>query len=150
MSIYEKDSYSQSKVVFLAGPIEYWWGERFMSPAAIAYREHRDMVAELLVKAGYLVYRPDRAFKGNWNERMQGVNDYVLSLVDAVVYMTPEGILALGTDHEVDYARSLSKPVFHCPPTTRHDSVAEPDCWNTVNRAGIYALISILEEELSA
>jgi hypothetical protein len=75
-------------------------------------------VESLFVEAGFLVYKPHRAFSGRWNERFQGVNDHVLGLVDAVVYMTPDGIPALGTDHEVAYAKSLGKPIFHLPPVS--------------------------------
>ena len=116
MSIYNKESYSQSKVVFLAGPIEWWWGERFDTPEARMYRAWRDSLSLGLVKAGYLVYRPWDAFKGNWNERMQGVNDFVLLKSDFVIDMTPRHVIALGTDHELDLALRNGIKTLYAPP----------------------------------
>lgn len=123
MSIYEdKESYSQSRCVFLGGPIEHWWDtpenpDMFNSFLARAYRLHRELLNRAFVEAGYLVYRPHEAFKGPWNEKMQDVNDYILERCDAFVNMTPPslGIVALGTDHEVRQAGRLGVPVFNAP-----------------------------------
>jgi nucleoside 2-deoxyribosyltransferase len=118
-------TYNKSKSVFLAGPIEYWWGteeepDRFNSPAAVAYREHRDRVRDWFVDNHFLVYSPHNAFKGDWNEKMQPVNDYVLGLCDIVVDLTPDSFLrrTFGTAHEVDLAYELNKAVF-CIPTQK-------------------------------
>jgi len=121
MSLYEKESYSQSKVVFLAGPIEWWWGERFHSLEAVHYRAHREYVSQCLVEAGYLVYRPWDAFKGSWNERMQDVNDFVLLKSDIVIDMTPPGVEAIGTAHEVGTALRNIIPVRGFPPMPNDD-----------------------------
>lgn len=122
MSIYGKESYSQSRTVFLGGPIEHWWNteenpDMWHSPLAVAYRKWRDILNQAFVDKGYLVYRPHEAFKGPWNEKMQTVNDYVLGHSDAFVNMTPTGydIVALGTDHETQQAVWKKVPVFHAP-----------------------------------
>lgn len=116
MSIYNKESYSQSKIVFLAGPIEAWWDtpeepDKFNSPAARAYRRFRDILEKELKKRGYLVYKPHDAFGGNWNEKAQSVNDGAIRIADILVNMTPPGVKALGTNHEVAYARRLGIPI---------------------------------------
>lgn len=115
--IYDKESYSQSKVVFLAGPIEWWWQEgRFDTPEAEEYRQWRDALCDALVSEGFLVFRPFEGFKGSWNERMQSVNDYVLARCDVVIDMTPPGVVALGTQHEVALAKSMGIPILAAPP----------------------------------
>lgn len=128
MSIYDKESYSQSRAGFLAGPIEHWWDtpenpDMWNSPLAVAYRVWRGMLNDAFVKEGYLVYRPHESFKGPWNEKMQDVNDFVLSRSDFLVDMTPAGyeIKNLGTQHEVAKAVELEIPVFYAP--FPHDAV---------------------------
>lgn len=121
MSLYGKESYSQSKCIFLAGPIEAWWDtpenpDMWNSPEAVAYREHRTKVADALVAAGFLVYRPWGAFRGDWNEKFQGVNDYVLLRSDAVTELTPPNTPAVGTRHEVGLALRNKIPVIGFPP----------------------------------
>jgi len=115
MSIYGKESYSQSKVVYLAGPIEYWWQEdRFYTPFAEAYRWWRDEVSKAFVEAGYLVYRPWEAFKGDWNERMQILNDVAVENSDVLINLTPIIMpTGLGTEHEIYFAREKGVPVIH-------------------------------------
>lgn len=120
MSIYNKESYSQSKVIYMAGPIEWWWQEnRFDTPEAVTYREWREYLSAALVDAGYLTFRPWDAFKGMWNERMQGVNDYVVDRSDLLITMKPHNVEALGTDSEVRRARRQCIPVISMPPMTR-------------------------------
>ena len=114
-------TYNESLSVFLAGPIEYWWDtpedpHRFHSHAARVYRQHRDELRDHLVSEGYLVYSPHTAFKGDWNEKMQPVNDYVLGLCDIVVDMSPPGIPGKGTEHELALAKSLGKEIWTIPP----------------------------------
>ena len=117
-------TYNESKSVFLCGPIEYWWDtpedpRRFNSYEAIRYREHRDAVRDFLVARHFLVYSPHAAFKGDWNEKMQPVNDYVLGLCDIVVNLKPkhiDGMVANGTDHEWELARKLGKVRIELPP----------------------------------
>lgn len=117
-------TYNESKAVFLAGPIEWWWDcpqepNRFLSSPARIYRHHRDQLRDFFVERGFLVYMPHQAFKGDWNEKMQPVNDYVLGLCDIIVDMTPTdipGIVANGTKHEVELAHKLNKLVLTIPP----------------------------------
>lgn len=117
-------TYNESKAVFLAGPIEWWWDtpeepDRFNSPAAKRYRRHREAVADFFVSRHFLVYMPHQAFKGDWNEKMQPVNDYVLGLSDIVVNMKPNdipGLVCNGTDHEWELARKLGKVLIELPP----------------------------------
>lgn len=111
-----------SPIGMLAGPIEWWWDtdldpHRFMSPEAIEYRHHREGVSEILVDAGYLVYRPWAAFKGQWNEEAQAINDWVVDIAHFLVNMNP-GVPAEGTEHEVARARARGIPVIDCPPGT--------------------------------
>lgn len=103
-------------LVFLAGPIDYWWNENYHTHAHYKYLLWKEQVARALVEAGHLVYRPDQAFKGAWVEKAQGVNDFALGLVDSVVYLTPPGVPAYGTDAEVIVAGDMGKPVYHAPP----------------------------------
>lgn len=118
-------TYNESKAVFLAGPIEWWWDtpeepDRFNSSEAVKYRRHRDAVRDFFVKHHFLVYCPHTAFKGDWNEKMQPVNDYVLGLSDIFVNMTPTHIpeiVANGTKHEDELAHKLDKVVLYIPPT---------------------------------
>ena len=119
-------TYNESKAVFLCGPIEWWWNteddpNRFQSYEAMRYREHRDAVRDFFVQRHFLVYSPHSAFKGDWNEKMQPVNDYVLGLCDIVVNLKPkhiDGIVAKGTDHEWELARKLGKVRIELPPLT--------------------------------
>lgn len=117
-------TYNESKAVFLAGPIEYWWDtpsepNRWASEQAVRYRKHRDAVRDFFVEHHFLVYSPHSAFKGDWNEKMQPVNDYVLGLSDIVVNLKPDdipGLVANGTDHEWELAKKLGKICIALPP----------------------------------
>lgn len=112
MSIYGKESYSQSKCVFLAGPIEYWWqDDNFDTPLAVAYRRYRELLAQAFVDEGFLVFLPHQAFKGSWNEKMQEVNNCALIRSDVVIDMSPRGIPGLGTAHEMQIARDHGIPI---------------------------------------
>jgi hypothetical protein len=130
-------TFNESKAVFLAGPIEWWWStpedpNRFDSEDAVAYRHHRVRVRDIFVEHGFLVYSPHAAFKGDWNEKMQPVNDYVLSLSDIVIDMTPRHIkhlVANGTDHEVSLALRLRKAYFPIPPSTSDGEIEETAKW---------------------
>jgi hypothetical protein len=121
MSIYpDKESYSQSKIVAVIGPIECWWDteeepDRFNSLEARSYRDWRRAVCDALAKH-FLVYRPHEAFKGNWNEEAQLVNDAGIDIAHYVVNLKPENVVALGTDHEEERARKQGKHIFYAPP----------------------------------
>lgn len=119
-------TFAESKCVFLAGPIEWWWPcpeepDRFHSRDAIAYRNHRIELRDALVRRGYLVYSPHESFKGPWNEKMQLVNDFVLGKCDIVIDMSPPGIPGKGTEHEIALAKELGKDVFSIPPIPNID-----------------------------
>lgn len=121
------DSYMDSKVAFLCGPIEYWWNtqddpHRFNSFPAAMYRIHRDKVRDTLVRHNFLVYSPHGAFKGPWNERMQGLNDYALERSDVVINMSPPHIPGKGTAHETAYAIELGIPVVMWAPKDDFDA----------------------------
>jgi hypothetical protein len=103
-------------IIFIAGPVDYWWNENWLTPAHFDYMDWRTSVSKALVEAGHLVYRPHEAFKGAWHEGAQVVNDRAIEISDLLVNITPPGIPAYGTDAEIAYARSLNKPVFHAPP----------------------------------
>jgi hypothetical protein len=119
-------TFNESKCVFLAGPIEFWWNtpsepDRWNSMEAVKYRWHRDAVRDFFVARHFLVYMPHEAFKGDWNEKMQPVNDFVLSKSDIFVNMKPlhiPGLIANGTDHEEELARELGKIIVPLPPTS--------------------------------
>jgi hypothetical protein len=110
-----------SVIVSLIGPIEHWWDtpkdpDRFMSATARGYRNWREHVGHMLVKAGCLVYRPHEGFKGPWDERAQVFNDEMIRISDVVVCLRPPGVPGSGTDKELALAAQLGKPVVHLPP----------------------------------
>jgi hypothetical protein len=110
-----------STIVALIGPIEYWWNtdddpQRFNSLTAVNYREHRDDLGKYLVAMGCLVYRPHEAFKGEWDDRAQVLNDVMVQIADVVVCMRPYGIPGKGTDHELELAEKSGKPIVYASP----------------------------------
>jgi hypothetical protein len=120
MSIYEdKESYSESIVVAVIGPIEKWWNteeepNKFNSSEARRYFHWRDCVCTALAEH-FLVYRPHEAFKGPWNEKAQRVNDTALHVADFIVSLKEDDDVALGTDHERELAESFGRPVVNAP-----------------------------------
>ena len=112
-----------SVIVALVGPIEWWWNTeddpaRFHSPAAVHYRDWRERLSRYLVDQGFLVFRPHEAFKGTWDERAQIFNDHMVEIADVIVNMRPSGIPGKGTDHELELAEKLGKPMVEAPPGT--------------------------------
>lgn len=103
-------------IIFLAGPIDYWWNENWHRPAHLDYMKWRQCVNDSLVEAGHLVYRPHEAIKGAWDERMQAVNDKALELCDVFVYLTPPGVPAYGTQAEHNVAHAYGKRIEWAPP----------------------------------
>lgn len=103
-------------LIFLAGPIDYWWNENWMTPEHMHYKAWRDLVSKKLVDAGYLVYRPHEAFKGAWDERAQRINDVAIGHADLVINLTPPGIPAKGTEAEITLAKLLRVRVVDAPP----------------------------------
>ncbi len=108
----------QTAVVMLAGPIKYWWDENWGTPLHELYVAWRQYVSDLLVEAGYLIYRPHEAFKGRWTEQAQSVNDAALRLADVAVILTPPGVPSLGTDSETHYASQCGAVLLPAPPPT--------------------------------
>jgi hypothetical protein len=118
-----------SVIAALIGPIEYWWDtpaapHRFNSPPAREYRWWRNKMSETLVDAGWLVYRPHEAFKGAWDERAQIQNDAMIGMCDVVICLRPPGVPGKGTDHEIELASQLGKPVYYFPPGTGEERIA--------------------------
>jgi hypothetical protein len=103
-------------IVFLAGPVDFWWNENWNTPAHIEYKAWRDELNKRFVEAGHLVYRPHESFKGAWNERAQEINDTAIRVCDVFVYMTPPNVPAYGTAAERERAEILGKRVFWAPP----------------------------------
>lgn len=103
-------------IIFVAGPIDFWWSENWETEEHLDYMNWRDMVKTFLVEAGHLVYLPHQAFKGAWDEKAQVVNDAALAICDVFIYLTPPGVPAFGTDAEKALAVSIGKPVLHAPP----------------------------------
>lgn len=101
--------------VVICGPIKVWWGH-LDSQEYKAYAEWRDAVRVALVHAGHLVYSPHRAWQGSWHEKAQSVNDRAIEQADAVVVLTPAGVLAEGTAAEQRVAEAHGVPVFAAPP----------------------------------
>ena len=111
-------------ITALVGPIKAWWGkdadgrEIWGNAQHCAYVAWRDAVEAFLIKAGCLVYAPYRAIKGSWHERAQRINDTAIRESDAIVDLTPPGIIADGTVAENLYAESNGVVIIKCPPGT--------------------------------
>lgn len=104
-------------MVILAGPIKHWWDDNWDTPEHWHYYAWREFLSTRLVDShGYLVYRPHHAFKGDWTERGQGVNDTALISADVVINMTPPGVPSDGTDGEVLLASGHGAIIVNAPP----------------------------------
>lgn len=100
------------------------------SPDHRAYLEHRDMVREVAIELGYLTYAPHEAFKGQWTERAQAVNDAAIRASNVMINMSPSfacGVVVItdGTDDEIITAREAGVPVEFIPPGPRRQRVAK-------------------------
>lgn len=104
-----------SKIIMLGGAIRAWWDEGWDTPMHRAYVDYRAGVGTLLVEAGFLVYRPNEAFKGTWNERAQAVNDAAIETCDLFVNLSPRDVDTAGTDDERTYALDVGCPVADIP-----------------------------------
>jgi len=109
-------------IVVLAGPIKVWWSE-FGSERHQIYAQWRDAVRVALVKAGYAVYSPHRAIQGRWNEDLQKINDAAIKTADFLVVLTPPGVPAEGTEHEIALAKEHKARIINCPPGNDRDLV---------------------------
>lgn len=111
---------TQPLMVAVCGPIKVWWGQ-LNSQEYKSYSLWRDAVRVALVHAGHLVYSPHRAWQGPWHEKAQVVNDHAIREADAVVILTPAGVLADGTAAEQRVAENNDIPVFAAPPGNDED-----------------------------
>lgn len=105
----------------LAGPIKAWW-DCWDSPDHKHYVKWREFLSQSLVEEGHLVYRPHEAWKGNWSESAQAVNDSAIYNVDVVINLTPPGVPSAGTDLEMHLCEYLNKPVIYAAPPPRSTS----------------------------
>ena len=101
--------------VVIIGPIKTWWG-RLDSAEFREYSQWRDAVRIALVRNGHLVYSPHRAWQGAWHESAQDINDAAIAGSHAVVELTPEGVLSVGTKAELEFAAQKNVPVIAAPP----------------------------------
>ena len=106
-------------IIMLAGPIKAWWDDEWNTHAHWHYALWRERVSAELVKSYHLVYRPHEAFQGSWDERAQSINDFVLRTSDAIINLTPPGVLSEGTDGEVLYAANYGKTIIDLAPPKR-------------------------------
>lgn len=125
-------------IVFLAGPVDFWWNENWNSPQHLGYKMWRKDINDALINAGHLVYRPHESFKGAWVEKAQEVNNCALRLCDCVIYLTPPIVPAYGTKAEVELAEMMGKPTYWAPPgdTSKIEHLIIPldDPYGDVNR----------------
>ena len=104
-------------IVVLAGPIRHWWQPgQWDTPQHQEYVQWRDAVRVALVKAGCMVYSPHRAIQGSWNDAAQAINDAAISIAHVVVVLTPPGIPADGTAHEMGVATEIGVRLAPLPP----------------------------------
>lgn len=101
---------TETKIIFLAGAVEFWWYGQWDTPEHWEYMQWRHDVEVALVSAGYLVYKHYDAFKGTWTERAQKINAYALLQSDLMVVMTGEDIPSEGTDDEIEFAETRGIP----------------------------------------
>lgn len=112
-------------LVFLGGPIKYWWGfKNWDDGLPKTYFEWRDAVEVAFIEAGFLLYMPHHAWRGRWWESAQSVNDSAISMAHVLVHLTPEGVPADGTAEEIAIAQSLDIPTFRLPPGSDADLLA--------------------------
>lgn len=111
-------------IVFLAGPIKYWWGkfddgsDIWGCPLHLVYERWRDAVRVAVVQTGWAVtYSPHRAIQGAWHEDLQRINDQAIAVANAFVDLTPLGVPADGTKAEIRKARECGTLIVDLPPS---------------------------------
>ena len=108
--------------IVLGGPIKNWWAPgQWETEGRRIYMEWRDAVRAQLVKSGFLVYSPHRAWQGSWHEDAQLVNDQAIRVADYFVDLTPKGIPNVGTQAEIRLANTVGTAVYTLPPGTVDD-----------------------------
>lgn len=101
--------------IALLGPIKHWW-DVWGSPEHLQYMAHRTRLQDQLVAAGHLVYSPHDAWRGQWDEIAQVVNDSAITICDVIINMRMPGIPSDGLDAELVLCRRLNKRVYCVPP----------------------------------
>lgn len=113
---YEDSTRRDPSIIFLAGPIKYWWS-CWGSPEHERYARWREALRSALVTEGYLTYAPHDAFKGAWTERAQAINNAAILASDLVVTMRPILVVtAEGTEAELQFAKEHGKRIGWFPP----------------------------------
>lgn len=105
------DPPGDSKLVFLAGAVTYWWNENWDTPERRAYHAWRQAARYALIEAGYITYAPHEALKGSWNTKCQSINNIAIAMSDVFVVLSDRDIPSKGTDDERRLAETLGIPV---------------------------------------
>lgn len=106
----------------IIGPVAYWWDtdeyQHWDLPEHWHYVEWRQRLNDALIESGYLVYRHWEAFKGTWNNKMQDINNVVLSRADFVINICPDYAWSEGTDEEMTFLKESGREqeVIYAPP----------------------------------
>lgn len=109
-------------IVFLAGPIKFWWNENWETDAHWHYDAWREALrAALIADGSYLTIAPWQMCKGTWTERAQALNDAGLAISDVILDLTPPGVPSEGTVSEIKQASSNGKIIILAPPPARRE-----------------------------
>jgi hypothetical protein len=118
----------EAPVVMPIGPVAYWWDtddyKHWDLPEHWHYVAWREALNDALVEHGCLVYRHWEAFKGTWNDKMQGINNIVLDNVDIVINMCPDYAWSDGTAEEVARLKETGREnilIQGPPPKTKEE-----------------------------
>lgn len=116
----------EAPVVMIIGPVAYWWDtdtyQHWNTPEHWHYVAWREQLCDALIESGYLTYRHWEAFKGTWNNKMQGVNNYILGLADYIINICPSSAWSEGTQEEMQECYRLNKKVIYgAPPQTKEE-----------------------------
>lgn len=106
---------SDTKIIFLAGAVAYWWDENWDSPQHYEYMQWRNDVRTALVACEYLVYAHYEAFKGTWAHKAQSINEYALTHSDLMLILTAPEIPSPGTLSELLVAKTFGVPHAYAP-----------------------------------
>jgi hypothetical protein len=108
----------EGPVVFLAGPIRYWWGkdekgrDRRESEQFKLYSNFRSYIRDRL-GGEFMVYAPHLALYGPWNKIVGNeINNYALICSNAFVRIGVPDVPADGTDDEESQAKAIGIPTF--------------------------------------
>lgn len=104
-----------TKIIFFAGAVAYWWFENWDTPQHWEYLEWRKAAEAACIGQGYLVYKHYDAFKGTWTDKATPINNFALMHSDAMVVLTEERIPSEGTDDEINTCEENSIPWIRVP-----------------------------------